>query len=88
MVAAEGDRAATADAAARAGLQVGHASRTIAQEAIQLHGGIGMTAEHAIGAYAQRLTALSQMSGIAEHHLSTLSARVLDHDVVDPLEVV
>jgi alkylation response protein AidB-like acyl-CoA dehydrogenase len=88
MVAAEGEPAATADAATRASLQVAHASRMIGQDAIQLHGGIGMTAEHSIGAYAQRLTALMQMSGVAEHHLSSLSGRVLDYEVLDPLDLV
>jgi alkylation response protein AidB-like acyl-CoA dehydrogenase len=88
MVAADGEPAATADAATRASLQVAHASRVIGQDAIQLHGGIGMTAEHSIGAYVQRLTALMQMSGVAEHHLSSLSGRVFDYEVLDPLDLV
>jgi alkylation response protein AidB-like acyl-CoA dehydrogenase len=88
MVAAEGQPAATADAATRVSLQVAHASRMIGQDAIQLHGGIGMSAEHSIGAYVQRLTALMQMSGVAEHHLSSLSGRVFDYEVLDPLDLV
>ena len=74
-----------ADAAARASLQVSKASRHIGQEAIQLHGGIGMTAEYAVGHYTSHLTALEHWLGDGRHHLSALSARVGDHDEVDPL---
>ncbi|HEY0644011.1 MAG TPA: acyl-CoA dehydrogenase family protein, partial [Nocardioides sp.] len=45
MTIAGGDPDAVADAADRVGLQVSRAGRHIGQEAIQLHGGIGMTAE-------------------------------------------
>ncbi|MGH3563521.1 MAG: acyl-CoA dehydrogenase family protein, partial [Mycobacterium sp.] len=38
--------------AARAKLQIGRSGRHIAQEAIQLHGGIGMTSEYPVGHYA------------------------------------
>ena len=48
--------------ASRAKLQVGR-SRHIGQEAIQLHGGIGMTAEYPLGHYAARLTAIERTSG-------------------------
>jgi alkylation response protein AidB-like acyl-CoA dehydrogenase len=74
-----------ADAAARASLQVSKAGRHIGQEAIQLHGGIGMTAEYAVGHYTSHLTALEHWLGDGRHHLSALSARVGDHDEVDPL---
>lgn len=74
------------DAADRASAQVARAARHIAQEAIQLHGGIGMTAEHPIGMYAQRLTALVQTHGTSEWHVGALARRVDQHDVLDPLE--
>ena len=46
-----------AEAARRAKLQVSTAGRHIGQEAIQLHGGIGMTAEYTVGHLTARLTA-------------------------------
>jgi alkylation response protein AidB-like acyl-CoA dehydrogenase len=85
MVLASGDREATAHAAARAGLQVSRAGRHVGQEAIQLHGGIGMTAEHGIGSYTSHLTALDHLLGDGRHHLGRLAAAVGDHDRVDPL---
>ena len=74
-----------ADAAARASLQVSRASRHIGQEAIQLHGGIGMTAEYAVGHYTSHLTALEHWLGDGRHHLAALSARVGEHGEVDPI---
>lgn len=49
--------------AARAKLQIGRSGRHIAQESIQLHGGIGVTAEYPIGHYAARLTAIEHTLG-------------------------
>jgi len=74
-----------AEAASRAALQVSRAGRHIGQEAIQLHGGIGMTAEYSIGSYTSRLTALDHLLGDGDHHLRLLAAAVGDHDEVDPL---
>lgn len=85
-VKAEGDPAARSDAATRAALQVSRAGRHIGQEAIQLHGGIGMTAEYAIGGYTSRLTALDHWLGDGDFHLSRLASTVSDHTGVDPLD--
>jgi alkylation response protein AidB-like acyl-CoA dehydrogenase len=86
LVAAEGDDpAATRSAAARAKLQTAHAGRLIGQEAIQLHGGIGMTAEYAVGHYTSRLTALNHWLGDAREQVGDLSAALTDHTVLDPL---
>lgn len=86
MVLATGDAERTADAAARAALQVSRASRHVGQEAIQLHGGIAMTAEYSVGRYAARLAALDHLLGDGQHQLTTLAARVDDHGALDPLE--
>ena len=67
--------------AARAKLQIGRSGRHIAQEAIQLHGGIGMTAEYPLGHYAARLTAIGQTLGTAGDQLGVLSGRVADYGV-------
>ena len=85
MVLVSGSDADVAEAAARAGLQVSRAGRHIGQEAIQLHGGIAMTAEYSVGAYTAHLTALDHLLGDGHHHLATLSATVGDRDEVDPL---
>jgi alkylation response protein AidB-like acyl-CoA dehydrogenase len=74
------------DAAARAKLQAGVAGRHVGKEAIQLHGGIGMTAEYAVGHYTARLTVIDHLLGDGNHQLALLSAGVGDHDVVDPLD--
>jgi alkylation response protein AidB-like acyl-CoA dehydrogenase len=85
MVLAAGTAEEIAEAAARAGLQVSRASRHVGQEAIQLHGGIAMTAEYSVGSYTSHLTALDHLLGDGHHHLSALAGAVGDHDEVDPL---
>jgi len=87
MVAVESDdAAAVVAAAARAKLQTARAGRLIGQEAIQLHGGIGMTAEYAVGHYTSRLTAINHWLGDAADQVSVLSAGLADHTVLDPLD--
>ncbi|MFC7492819.1 MULTISPECIES: acyl-CoA dehydrogenase family protein [unclassified Nocardioides] len=73
------------NAASRASLGVSRAGRHIGQEAIQLHGGIGMTAEYSIGSYTSHLTALDHLLGDGNHHLGLLAAGVAAYDEVDPL---
>ncbi len=55
--------AAVLAAADRARLQTSRAGRHIGKEAIQLHGGIGVTAEYKVGHYTSRLTALDHLLG-------------------------
>lgn len=85
MVAAEGSAEEVWDAALRAKLQVARAGRQIGQEAIQLHGGIGMTAEYAVGHHAARLTAINHWLGDAREMTGAMAASVGDHGVLDPL---
>lgn len=68
--------------AARTKLQIGRSGRHIAQEAIQLHGGIGMTAEYPVGHYAARLTAIDNTFGTADDQLRTLIRHVGDYGTV------
>ncbi|MCX8553786.1 acyl-CoA dehydrogenase family protein [Mycolicibacterium mucogenicum] len=49
---------------------VGRAARFIGQNAVQLHGGMGMTEELAIGHYFKRLTAVQYEYGSTDHHVS------------------
>jgi len=85
MVAAEGTAAQTIEAAARAKLQVAHAGRQIGQEAIQLHGGIGMTNEYVVGHYTERLTAINRWLGDERAMVGVLSESLADHTLLDPL---
>src|SRR6201992_4510264 len=66
----------------RAKLQIARSGRHIAQESIQLHGGIGMTAEYPVGHYAARLTAIEHTLGSSLDHLQVLIYHVADYDIV------
>jgi alkylation response protein AidB-like acyl-CoA dehydrogenase len=68
--------------AARAKLQIGRSGRHISQEAIQLHGGIGMTNEYPVGHYAARLTAIDHILGSSQDQLRVLTDHVSDYDIV------
>ena len=48
---------------------VGQAARLIGQEAVQIHGGNGVTDEYAIGHYFKRLTIFEHEFGNVDHHL-------------------
>ena len=62
----EKERKRTASAAK---VRIGQAARFVGQEAIQIHGGMGMTDELAIGSYFKRLTILSSEFGDVDHHM-------------------
>lgn len=53
--------------------RVGRAARFVGQQAIQLHGAIGMTEEYPVSHYFRKLTLLGLLFGDGEHHLSLLS---------------
>ena len=54
-------------------MQVGRAGRWIGHQAIQLHGGMGMTDELAIGHVMKRLLMLDTFLGNADHHQQRLA---------------
>jgi pimeloyl-CoA dehydrogenase small subunit len=58
---------ATAVAAAK--VQIGKSLKFVGQQAIQLHGGIGMTMEAKIGHYFKRLTMIENSFGDTDYHL-------------------
>jgi pimeloyl-CoA dehydrogenase small subunit len=70
----------TADAAERrrvisaAKIKIADACRHVSQEAVQLHGGMGMTEELKVSHTFRRLTMLAQAFGDAEHHLERFAA--------------
>ena len=79
---AGGDVVSAAD---RARLQVSRAGRHIGKEAIQLHGGIGVTAEYSVGHYTSRLTAIDHLLGDGDWAAARLAENVANYETVDPL---
>jgi len=55
-------------------VQVGKAGRYIGQQAVQLHGGMGMTDELNVGYYFKRLTAIDALLGNTDYHLTRYGA--------------
>ncbi|GGF97996.1 acyl-CoA dehydrogenase [Rhodococcoides trifolii] len=68
--------------ASRAKLQIGRSARLIGQEAIQLHGGIGVTAEYPVGHYTSRLTAIEHTLGSTDDHLRVITEALTDHEML------
>jgi len=64
------DDAERAKAASAAKVQIGKACKFVGQNAIQLHGGMGMTDEMAIGHYFKRATMIESAFGSVDHHLA------------------
>ncbi|MCP5083361.1 MAG: pimeloyl-CoA dehydrogenase small subunit [Alphaproteobacteria bacterium] len=71
MAKASADDEALAQAASATKVQIGQAGKFVGQQAIQLHGGIGMTHEYAAGHYFKRLTMIDALFGTTDHHLSS-----------------
>lgn len=75
MMASGEDAAERRNALSAAKVQIGRSGRLIGQQAIQLHGGIGMTMEYKVGHYFKRMTMIDTMFGDADHHLRLLARR-------------
>ena len=67
-------------------MQVGRAARFVGQQAVQLHGGIGVTDECAVGHVLKRLTVMETEFGSSGQHLAAVAraggfvaAAVLEH---------
>jgi alkylation response protein AidB-like acyl-CoA dehydrogenase len=54
-------------------VQVNRSARLVGQQAVQLHGAIGMTMEYKAGHYFKRLTAIETWLGDTDHHLARLA---------------
>jgi alkylation response protein AidB-like acyl-CoA dehydrogenase len=65
-------------AVSRAKYQIGTSARLVSQEAVQLHGGIGMTDEAPISHCFRRLALLELMFGSSNFHLERLSENLGD----------
>ena len=55
-------------------IKIADAARHVSQEAVQLHGGMGMTEELKISHTFRRLTVAAQQFGDADHHLERFAA--------------
>ena len=73
MMAAEDDARERRKAMSAAKVHIGRSAKCVGQEAIQLHGGIGMTMEYKAGHYFKRLTMIDMAFGDTDHHLRELA---------------
>lgn len=73
MALAEPDSGARSCALSAVKAHIAGAARFIGQQAIQLHGGIGMTMEYKVGHLFKRLTVIEQQFGDRDHHLDMLA---------------
>ncbi len=67
-------RATAREAIWRAKVQTGRSARFVGAQGVQLHGGMGMTDDLAIGHYYKRLSQLEAMFGDADYYLNALAA--------------
>jgi alkylation response protein AidB-like acyl-CoA dehydrogenase len=65
-------------AASQAKVQLGNSMRFVGQQAVQLHGGIGVTDEYIVSHYFKTLTQLEMSFGDTLHHLGEVSSLMQD----------
>jgi pimeloyl-CoA dehydrogenase small subunit len=70
------DDAARARDIALAKVGVGQAGRYVSQNAVQIHGGIGMTEEYAVGHYFRRCMVIERLFGDPAYYLARLAEEV------------
>jgi alkylation response protein AidB-like acyl-CoA dehydrogenase len=70
----ERDPAARSRAVSAAKIKIADACRQVAQESVQLHGGMGMSEELKVSHTFRRLTMIAQQFGDADHHLERFAA--------------
>jgi alkylation response protein AidB-like acyl-CoA dehydrogenase len=68
--ASDPDADARRSAISAAKVQLAMGGRHVTQQAIQLHGGIGVTDEHDVGLYFKRMHVLNALFGDEEHHVA------------------
>jgi alkylation response protein AidB-like acyl-CoA dehydrogenase len=61
---------------AMAKVGIGQAGRFVSQNAVQLHGGMGMTEDLAVGHYFRRCMVIERLFGDTAHYLAKLAAEV------------
>ena len=73
MMAASDDAVERHKAVTAAKVQIGRSLKFVGQQAIQLHGGVGMTYELKVGHYFKRGTIIDNLYGDADYHLTRLA---------------
>jgi pimeloyl-CoA dehydrogenase small subunit len=74
MMVENDDAAERAAALSAVKVQINRSCRLVGQEAVQLHGGIGMTMEYIGAHYFKRLTMIESLFGDTPHHLRRVAA--------------
>jgi pimeloyl-CoA dehydrogenase small subunit len=74
VMAAEEDVRERRAAISAAKVQIGRSGRFVGQQAIQIHGGIGMTMETKVGHYFKHVTTIDTQFGDADYHLGIVAA--------------
>jgi len=69
-----GDAAERRRGISAAKVQVARSGRFVGQNAIQIHGGIGMSEEYKVGHYFKRMTMIERLLGDVDYHLARFSA--------------
>jgi alkylation response protein AidB-like acyl-CoA dehydrogenase len=70
------DEASRTHDIALAKVGIGQAGRYVSQSAVQMHGGIGMTEEYAVGHYFRRCMVIERLFGDPAYYLAKLAAEV------------
>jgi len=70
------DQAERARDIAMAKIGIGQAGRYVSQSAVQMHGGIGMTEEYAVGHYFRRCMVMERLWGDPAYYLNKLADQV------------
>lgn len=73
MMAGSDDAAERARSMHAAKAEIGRNGRACGESAIQLHGGVGMTDEYAVGHYFKRMTMIDVAFGDMDHHIARLA---------------
>jgi len=68
------EEAARKKAVSAAKVRIGQSGKFVGEESIQIHGGMGMTEELAVGHYFKRLTMINAELGNVDHHMKRYTA--------------
>jgi len=74
MMAGSDDTSERARAMHAAKVELGRGGKLAGENAIQLHGGVGMTAEYAVSHYFKRITMMNTLFGDGDFHMRKLAA--------------
>src|SRR5580765_8428315 len=74
LAASKADAGSEPRSISAAKIKVADAARHVSQEAVQLHGGMGMSEELKVSHAFRRLTVLAREFGDADHHLARFAA--------------